>query len=181
MDLTSHVVQDSRAIDFTDLQARTDAFLSNPSCDSTEANLLIRLLADAGQTAATIRVWDATPKREATSWEAIDKLHRQRNIEEGTIKLPPLAGRVLTSSRRLHKIWKGRKIHQRSEKAKLHLDDAIVWLNEQYSKGRVLGAHTSSKRMKLAKELAKELHISVATARGLVTKLKQKKLLEKQP
>ena len=165
------------------LQARTDALLSENSCDSADANLLIRDLANAGEIAAVIHVWDITPKREEETWRAIEKLHTKCRKRKGKIqrvskqiKLPEpgCSLRKLHPSRRLHKIWKGRVLHKRSEKAKPHLDGAIAWLESERSKGRIVKADTSSRMRKVAVKLSKELQVDTETARGLVTKLKQK-------
>lgn len=136
---------------------------------------------------------------EPATWAALDRLHndqkkvmKKKNVATGNnshhppphvahtlLVLPPLNRKTLAPPRRLHKICKGRTVSARSESAKASLDVAVAWLAAERKKGRstFLGKGGARGRRGLVKELKKVLGVSNDTARGLVTKLKQKKLL----
>ena len=76
----------------------------------------------------------------------------------------------LKPSRRLHKIFKGQRLSKRSELAKKYIDIVVTLLkNGELDK--------TLPRIKMAKEIKRLLGINLEIARGVVTKLKQKKLL----
>lgn len=169
------------------LQLRVDRALSPSPASGAEISsprelqLLAADLARAGETAALVRVWDLSGGSQAASestWEALEELHSRgkRHIPRGTLQLPALNRRCLSPARRLHKIAKGRIYKNRSKSANEHLEDALVWLEEQRAKGRRI---TGRARMKLARELTVALDVPLETGRGLVTKMKQKRLLDK--
>lgn len=136
---------------------------------------------------------------EPATWVALDRLHndqkkvkKKKKVATGNnshhppphvvhtlLVLPPLKRKTLAPPRRLHKICKGRTVSARSESAKASLDVAVAWLAAERKKGRstFLGKGGARGRRGLVKELKKVLGVSNDTARGLVTKLKQKKLL----
>eukprot|EP01051_Picozoa_sp_SAG22_P009470 SAG22_NODE_792_length_7198_cov_1.752641_6_plen_195_part_00 len=121
---------------------------------------------------------------EPDTWRAVEKLHaRGKNkIPSGTLVLRPAPGKraMLTPARRLHKICKGRRLAARSAAAGGHLAAAMDWLAAERGKGRTVFLAASKGapgRAALAKELAAALGVGPELARGLVTKLKQKKLV----
>ena len=188
------------------LQARVDLVL-RPSASSASAssassstpdplstaalNLLLVALADAGETAALVRVWDALKARPggtakgvaAPTWAAVERLHSlgKKGIPKaGALALPPLGARALAPARRLHKICKGRTTATRSDGAKPFMAAAAAWLEAERRHGRWPkgSAATGRGRRKLADALKAALALPNAdTARGVVTKLKQRKLM----
>ena len=143
------------------------------SVSASEINTLLQELATLKETDALVRVWDMRGSKTITpeTWKAIEKLHNlgKGNIPEGTIIMPSDRPR-LAASRRLHKIVKGKIVSARSDAAKEHLPTAMQYLRnhpELNDKQRSVQVAT----------LKEALSIAADTARGLVTKLKQKKLL----
>jgi len=166
------------------LQMRVDAALDGrPRPVGDEAlNELARSLADACETAALVRVWDALGGSQGASpatWSAVERLHAcgKGRIPDGYIQLPAAATRALAPARRLHKICKGRRLSARSVSADAHLARALEWLAAQRAAGRTLNATGGRPRSELAAELQAALRIDKEAARGLVTKLKRKKAL----
>ena len=82
----------------------------------------------------------------------------------------------MAPARRLHKICKGRRMSARAVDSEEILPRGLVWVADQKAAGHSLDA-TGGKRMAIAKQLQKALGIDLETARGLVTKLKRKKVL----
>ena len=177
------------------LQARVDVVLrpssSSASSSSASLNPLLVALADAGETAALVRVWDVlkalpggTAKGVAApTWAAVERLHSlgKKGIPKaGALALPPLGARALAPARRLHKICKGRTTATRSDGAKPFMAAAAAWLEAERRHGRWPkgSAATGRGRRKLADALKAALALPNAdTARGVVTKLKQRKLM----
>jgi hypothetical protein len=86
----------------------------------------------------------------------------------------------MAPARRLHKICKGRRLSARSravDSTDEVLPRGIEWVRGQQASGSSLVAAGGKQRMAIAKELVKALGIDLETARGLVTKLKRKKVL----
>ena len=177
------------------LQARVDVVLrpssSSASSSSASLNPLLVALADAGETAALVRVWGVlkalpggTAKGiAAPTWAAVERLHSlgKKGIPKaGALALPPLGARALAPARRLHKICKGRTTATRSDGAKPFMAAAAAWLEAERRHGRWPkgSAATGRGRRKLADALKAALALPNAdTARGVVTKLKQRKLM----
>ena len=168
------------------LQARLDAAL-RPACSAAESESLLAELAAQGESVAVVAVWDALKARSVVpseaSWAALDRLHSRGKgkVPAGRLAVPPKAGggRALAPGRRLHKIMKGRRLSARSDAAKSVLVPATTWVAAERANGRKFNGVTTAKaRISLAKELRSVLGLpSLEVARGLVTKLKQKKLL----
>ena len=168
------------------LQARLDAAL-RPAAPSPATEALLVELAAQGECAAVIAVWDALKANgvapNEAAWAALDRLHSRGKgkIPVGRLTVPFKAGgaRALAPGRRLHKIMKGRRLSARSDAAKSVLGPATQWVAAERAKGRKFNGVTTAKaRISLAKELRAALSLpSLEVARGLVTKLKQKKLL----
>ena len=70
---------------------------------------------------------------------------------------------------------KGRVAARRSDAARVHLDVAAAWLRRQRAAGTAPVAQTAKQRRALVATLKADLRLDAETARGLVTKLKQKK------
>lgn len=170
-------------MDPTGIRSKVEHVLSTPAADISvhDINDLLVLLAEHKETDALVRVWDTIPKKDLArvvtdqTWSAIEKLHSlgKGKIPNGTIIMPSDgagAARRLPAPRRLHKIIKGRIIHNRSELAKAHLPAAMAFAATHPEL-------TAQHRSVQVKRIKAELKISNDTARGLVTKLKQKKLL----
>jgi hypothetical protein len=140
---------------------------------SSDLNTLLQDLANNKETDALVRVWDTRGTTPITldTWTAIEKLHNlgKGRIPVGTIIMPADRTR-LPAPRRLHKIIKGRIISARSDAAKEHLPAAMEYVRTH---SELNGLHRSMQ----AKALQKALSVNMDTARGLVTKLRCKKLL----
>jgi hypothetical protein len=145
-------------------------------------NELAQSLADACETAALVRVWDALGGSQGATpatWSAVERLHSRGKgrVPDGSIRLPAAATRALAPMRRLHKICKGRRLSVRSVSADAHLARALDWVAAQHAAGRTLNATGGRPRSELAAELQVALRIDKEAARGLVTKLKRKTAL----
>ena len=164
------------------LQARFDfAFCGRPMRVS-DLNALAIELADAGETAALIAIWDELKGSKGASratWSAVEKLHARGkgNIPSGTLRLSEFREpQKMAPPRRLHKICKGRRMSDRAVDSEEILPRGLLWVAEQKAEGKSLDA-SGGKRIKIAKQLQKALGLDLETARGLVTKLKRKKVL----
>lgn len=141
------------------------------SYPSSKYNMLLTVIADQGDAAATVYIYDKMKacniKVDEVSWIALNKLERSKHFT--IYSVPPSDKIQLNPSRRIHKICKGPRLHERSEAAKLVYDDVISWLK----------TNDISKfaRIKQAQLIAKGLSIPLESARGVVTKLKMKGIL----
>mmetsp|Transcript_8226 Transcript_8226/g.27151 ORF Transcript_8226/g.27151 Transcript_8226/m.27151 type:complete len:194 (+) Transcript_8226:58-639(+) len=164
------------------LQQEVDAALEG-TISLSSLNSLACALAEAGETAALVRVWDALGGSKGASpatWLAVEALHaRPKHLlpGSGTLRLPAQSVRALPPARRLHKICKGRRMSARSAGAQEHVANGLAWVAAQRAAGRSLEAGGGRGRSLLAKELRKALGINLEIARGLVTTLKRKKVL----
>jgi hypothetical protein len=168
------------------LQTRLDAVLKAGCSDAQAATGLLLDLAAAAECAAVIAVWDGLKARSVapsdSAWTALDKLHSRGKgkIPAGrlTVASSSSGGRTLAPGRRLHKIMKGRRLSARSDAAKSAMGPAVAWVAAERAKGRTFSVTSAKGRISLAKELRTALRLpSLEVARGVVTKLKQKKLL----
>jgi hypothetical protein len=168
------------------LQTRLDAVLKAGCSDTQAATGLLLDLAAAAECAAVIAVWDGLKARSVapsdSAWTALDKLHSRGKgkIPAGrlTVASSSSGGRTLAPGRRLHKIMKGRRLSARSDAAKSAMGPAVAWVAAERAKGRTFSVTSAKGRISLAKELRTALRLpSLEVARGVVTKLKQKKLL----
>ena len=163
------------------LQSRVTAALAGDGgCGRASLNALARDCASAQQTGALVRVWDAlggAAQAEEATWAAVVRLHDRGKgaVPEGSLRLPAPRARALAPARRLHKIVKGRVAARRSDAARAHLDVAAAWLRRQRAAGTAPVAQTAKQRRALVATLKADLRLDAETARGLVTKLKQKK------
>ena len=164
------------------LQQEVDAALEG-TISLSSLNSLACALAEAGETAALVRVWDALGGSKGASpatWLAVEALHaRPKHLlpGSGALRLPAQSVRALPPARRLHKICKGRRMSARSAGAQEHVANGLAWVAAQRAAGRSLEAGGGRGRSLLAKELRKALGINLEIARGLVTTLKRKKVL----
>ena len=169
------------------LQARVDRALQQGGTGKGGGGLLLALLAalaGAGETTALVAVYDAAKGRgvalDEPTWRALQQLHDKGKgrVPAGGLRVPAKTGRSLAPARRLHKIMKGRRLGHRSDAAKGVFVPAMAWVASQRQEGRRFGGVKSAReRIALAKELRAELSVTLEVARGVVTKLKQKKLL----
>lgn len=159
------------ATELTCLSDRVVRAVTVGHTDAVELNDLLSTLAHMKETDALIRVWDTRGRQPIYNgtWHAIEQLHDlgKGKIPRGTILLPADRTR-LAPARRLHKIVKGRIIHNRSEAAKPHMDSARRYVQDHPE-------YCKLKRHEQVKFLRTGLGVSNDAARGLVTKLKQKK------
>ena len=130
-------------------------------------NELAQSLADACETAALVRVWDALGGSQGATpatWSAVERLHSRGKgrVPDGSIRLPAAATRALAPMRRLHKICKGRRLSVRSVSADAHLARALDWVAAQHAAGRTLNATGGRPRSELAAELQVALPGSTA-------------------
>lgn len=77
---------------------------SRAGASKSALNVLVRTLAEAGETRALVRVWDVMGGRaaaEASTWAAVQKLHGKGKgrIPTGTLSVPALARRELQPGR----------------------------------------------------------------------------------
>ena len=164
------------------LQQEVDAALEG-TISLSSLNSLACALAEAGEMAALVRVWDALGGSKGASpatWLAVEALHaRPKHLlpGSGALRLPAQSVRALPPARRLHKICKGRRMSARSAGAQEHVANGLAWVAAQRAAGRSLEAGGGRARSLLAKELRKALGINLEIARGLVTTLKKKKVL----
>ena len=106
----------------------------------------------------------------------------KKRIPAGNLVVPAPKGKALQPARRLHKICKGRRLSQRSNQALTVFEPAVKWVETQRAMGAA-SPHASylngqgAARHKLAQVLAAALCVLKETARGVVTKLKQRKKL----
>jgi hypothetical protein len=161
-------------LDCMSLEQRTSAALKE-DLDVDNLNSLLQDLANRLETDALVRVWDTrgnTAIRPAT-WQAMEQLHTlgKGKIPGGTIH-PESDRRRLAPARRLHKILKGKRVSARSTAAKDHVSVAVEYIRAHPKS--LANVHRSVQ----AKVLKKALQIDLETARGLITKLKQKKLID---
>lgn len=164
------------------LQARVDAALNHAPCllGFGALNDLACDLANACETEALVRVWDALGGNKGASgatWIAVKRLHAHSKgrIPVGSLQLPAELRKRLTATRRLHKICKGGRVSARSDNAKEHLACGLAWVASQRADGRSFDVSGGRGRMEVARELKRVLRIDLETARGLLTKLKRKR------
>lgn len=141
-------------------------------------------LAQAGETEALIALWDRVGAggRCAAATAAVSELHARGKgrIPAGRLTVPTVGvGKRLSPARRLHKIAKGAVMRRRSEAAKAHVAAGVEWVRARQAEGRDFApCRTARGRVALQKELRTALGLRDAeTARGLVTKLKQMRVL----
>eukprot|EP00040_Diaphanoeca_grandis_P004289 m.27924 g.27924 ORF g.27924 m.27924 type:complete len:231 (-) comp15835_c0_seq1:1711-2403(-) len=136
---------------------------------------LLRQCVDQREFAAAVFVWDQLFVR---GWKPIDAayrllegLHSKKIQESKAVKVPHVTPQALAPRRRIHKIIKGWRIKQVNVGVFDYVDKAIDVLNTNPNL-KTLHRH------QLAKALRKLCNIAdLETARRLVTKLKQKKIL----
>jgi len=136
--------------------------------NSSQLNEILIATATAKDAVATIYIYDYMKSKNAQlsglSWDALNKLEGKNTKIVSLYKVPASNKRTLNPSRRIHKICKGPRLHNRSESAKLIMPQAIEWLSQQQK---------ITKSIVMAKKLAKDINIPFDTARGAITKLKQ--------
>ena len=168
------------------LQSRLDALLKG-GVDTAAAEELLQELAALGECEAVIAVWDGLKSKRVvpseSAWAALERLHSRGKgkIALGTLVVPRATNgrRALAPARRLHKIIKGRRMAARSASALQFIEPAAAWVVAERAKGRELKDVKGCKaRISLAKELRAALGLpSLEVARGVVTKLKQTKVI----
>jgi len=136
-------------------------------CD--DLNGLLQQVASCGDARSTVYVYDYMKEKkiicDEASWLSLQKLERNKNL---IIKyVVPTKERALAPARRIHKICKGVRLHDRSEAAKDIMPQATSWLTHKDS------CFSQLDRISQAKSLAKDLSLPLETARGVITKLKQ--------
>lgn len=140
---------------------------------SADLNGVLCKVAGEGDAAATVYVYDLMKDRGVTvtdeGWRALQALERKRGTT--TVYTVPSRPGALAPTRRIHKICKGPRLHERSEAAKSVMPQAIEWLRQQDPTFKTL------QRSVQCKKLSQDLSIPMETARGTITKLKQKGLL----
>jgi hypothetical protein len=147
-----------------------------------ELNELLRCSAAHGDARATVHVFDllGAGAVDAAGWEALRTLEQQRACRE-VFAVPAAARAQLAPLRRIHKICKGPRLHERSEMAKRVMPRVLEWLEARAGCGRNAVSNAArlcgKRRRAQADVLRKELGLRVACARGVVTKLKQKKVI----
>jgi hypothetical protein len=109
------------------------------------------------------------------------QLERLRDVRPlRTLPIPPDdRRRALQPARRIHKICKGWRRRESNEAGEQYLEAAQRWIEEEREAGRECDARSStSARIALARRMKAALGIpTMALARSLVTRLKQKRCL----
>lgn len=152
------------------------AVLNSLSQHSTDldCNTLLQHVASQCDAAATVYVYDYMKDHRLEisegSWSALKQLEGKSH--KGVYRIPAAKAGALSPERRIHKICKGPRTHERSEAAKMVLPQAISWLKSQDT-----ATFKTLERSKQAKQVASALNVPLETARGVITKLKQKGLL----
>lgn len=168
--------------DGNSLQVRLDSAFCGRPMRVSDLNALAIDLAGAGETGALIAVWDAMKGSKGASpaaWTAVERLHARGKgkIPSGSLRLSEHGEpQRMAPARRLHKICKGRRLSDRAVDSEEILPRGLLWVADQKAAGVALDA-SGGKRMLIAKQLRTALGIDLETARGLVTKLKRKKVL----
>ncbi len=153
------------------LELECTNLLASTNKSSSTFNLLLQKLASNGETGGVIAIWDHMKDNNIlvndTALKAMKKLHDRGSdgtfiIDTGKCALKP--------SRRLHKIFKGKRLSDRNKEAKQYVLAAL----DLISNNKI---DTKLPRIALAKSLAKTLNIKLEVARGLVTTLKRKKAI----
>mmetsp|Transcript_49015 Transcript_49015/g.127955 ORF Transcript_49015/g.127955 Transcript_49015/m.127955 type:complete len:255 (+) Transcript_49015:81-845(+) len=164
------------------VQVRFDCAFTGHPIPVSKLNALAIELADAGETGGLIQIWDKMKGSKCASpalWAAVERLHARGKgkIPSGMLRLSEFGElQKMAPARRLHKICKGRRMSARAVDSEQTLPRGLMWVEAQKAAGISLDA-SGGKRMKIAKQLKKALGIDLETARGLVTKLKRKKVL----
>lgn len=156
------------------MEERVNYVLKGGILSNDDYNLLLQDLSYNRETNALIRVYDMKQPYsiQNETWKAMSQLHNlgKGKIPDGTISLPYDRNR-LAPARRLHKIFKGRILSDRSKKADEYIADAVKCVNDYDS----ILTMTPSQRIGFLKG---KLNVSDDVARGLITKLKRKKMLK---
>jgi hypothetical protein len=151
----------------------TRALKTDTTLSAADLNKLLQDLALSQETAALIRIWDIRGKTciHPETMKVMKELHDlgKGKIPIGTIIMTSDRTR-LPAPRRLHKIFKGQVMSARSDEANKYIPEAMKYVLEHPEL-------KSLKRGDQVKAIKCDLKVSNDAARGLVTKLKQKKLL----
>jgi hypothetical protein len=175
----SHCAQ-ARAPAATLIQQRLSIASSQSS--AVELNELLRCCVSHRDARATVHVFHllGSGSIDAASWDALKTLEQERTHRE-VFAVPVPARAQLAPLRRIHKICKGPRLHERSEMAKRVMPRVMEWLEARVGSGRKAMSNAQrlcgKRRRAQADALAKELGLRATCARGVVTKLKQKKLI----
>ncbi len=154
------------------LATETIEILKNPTKETV--NNMLQILAVKGETGGVIALWDKLKEHDwkvsDCAWNAMNNLHNRGKgkIPNGTFNLS--TGRRLAPPRRLHKIFKGKRLSKRSDEAKKHIDHVIKLIENGQ-----LEFDPTANRFKFAKDISKIIGVPLEVARGIVTKLKQRK------
>ena len=144
-----------------------------------DPNALLIKVAGQRDSRATVYVYDHMKARgielSTGACEALRSLEALRGKESRNIYDVPVKAGALAPDRRIHKVCKGPRLHERSEAAKEIMDRAIPWLRQQQQQNPVFN---DLDRIKQAKALASDLGVPLETARGAITKLKQRGLMK---
>ena len=140
-----------------------------------------------------MRVWDKlggadgakAGRQDEATWVAVNGLHarQKKSKHRDTLSLPAQAHNSLSPARRLHKICKGAVTSQRSSLALSHVDAAVAWVARQRAEVKeggecFLDSENCKGKFKIVKALVAGLPgVNKETARGLVTKLKMRKVI----
>jgi len=159
------------------LQGRVDAV---DCLNDTEMSILLMHIVNENEVAAAVYVYDKFQARGLRLSDdhraAFKRLDGGRTA--GALRVPYNAAPHLEPSRRIHKICKGWRLSERNDRARKHIDEAIMWVREQQGRGVQVDARSSAgARMRVARQLASFLNINIEVARGIVTTLKRKKAL----
>jgi hypothetical protein len=159
------------------LQVRIDDVESLADVEAVQLLIDVCATRDAR---ATVYVYDVVRTRGITLTGTIKDAMRRVEADRGrtpfSVSVPPNMAPHLEPARRVHKICKGWRVSERNTEAAQHLIRAQAWLALQ-PVGSVDTRTSAGARIRVARLLARELHVTVETARGVVTSLKRKGLL----
>ncbi|KAG5181777.1 hypothetical protein JKP88DRAFT_161917 [Tribonema minus] len=143
--------------------------------DTDVVQLLIDIC-DIRDARAVVYVYDKMRARRIPLSEQIKQAMRRVEADRGrtpfTLSVPANLAPHLQPSRRIHKTCKGWRIAARNSDASSHVLRAQEWVSTQPA-GSLDVRSSAAARMHVAKRLARELHVPLETARGIVTSLKR--------
>lgn len=156
------------------IQERLDAVAT---LSEDDANALLQHVARALDAPACVYVFDSIKSRRMSvhveSMRALERVEKDRGRACPTYRVARAPGAHLTAERRIHKICKGKRLSERNDAAKQHLEAAAAFVREN----RLEARSSAAARMACAKAIAKHLGINKETARGVVTSLKRRGVL----
>jgi hypothetical protein len=140
-------------------------------------NDLLSLIVEHYDFRATVYVYDFLKKKfqpNDTTYFIINKLHSKTLKENKKFNVPEVTNKTLQPRRRIHKIIKGYNVSINYKKSLIHKDKIIEYLNKLN-----LNIGNNKNNIKLAKQISKDLNITITDVRYNLTHLKRIKWTNK--